>query len=109
MGCGWVANVRNDSVPIKTGVFFPQKVGFPIEKNESLLKVKKKHLKSENQSENREILMDFSHFFKALRYLSCAQGQRAKGRIPERRSPAIRAKSQVGGNPENPGFYPTLV
>ena len=53
--------------------------------------------------------MDFSHFFKALRYLSCAQGQRAKGRIPERRSPAIRAKSQVGGNPENPGFYPTLI
>ena len=42
VGCGWVANVRNDSVPIKTGGFFSQKVGFPIEKNESLLKVKKK-------------------------------------------------------------------
>ena len=67
VGCGWVANVRNDSVPIKTGGFFSQKVGFPIEKNESLLKVKKKYPKSENQSENREILMDFSHFLKALR------------------------------------------
>ena len=87
MGCGWVANVRNDSVPIKTGVFFPQKVGFPIEKNESLLKVKKKtpeERKSVGKSRNFD---GFQSFFKGtliaiLRTWTAGQGAYTRAQKP---------------------------
>ena len=96
-------------VSIKRGGFFSQKVGFTNEKNESLWKIDRKITKN---SENRSTIAKSGWISTSfVQNLTKHQARAYSGREALNRGhrEAFRGKSQVGGNPENPGFYPALA